>query len=116
MIHVYVKEAHASDVWPIGSKYSIAEPKSNDERIAAAKQLIQKDQYQIPIYVDPITVDSQHVSSSTNPFLTTYSPWPLRWYLFDKHHRIVYQSEPTHGNVAIQEVEEVVMQHLHSTV
>jgi len=70
-IAVYLSEAHAADEWPLGDYVCINQHKTIEERVAAAKSLISKLGFKIPVYVDTIE----------NSFDDTYYAWPDRYYI-----------------------------------
>ena len=80
---IYIKEAHAVDVWPIGLSAGVLnyEHKTIYDRIACAKKLIKSHNIQIPMYVDKIQ----------NSLLKTFTAWPFR-IIICKDYRIKYIS------------------------
>jgi len=68
---VYVMEAHAKDQWPIGNTSCIAQHKTLDERILAARKFQEEFHYQPELYVD--TMD--------NLFNNEYCVWPERGFV-----------------------------------
>ncbi|CAG8623354.1 15844_t:CDS:2, partial [Cetraspora pellucida] len=68
---IQIKEAHASDVWPIGNIVDVKEHRSLSDRLAAAHQMVQKTKLEIPVLAD--TMD--------DTFLKLYSPWPFRFFV-----------------------------------
>ena len=79
---MYVAEAHAEDEWPIssgrytadGCPVNLKQPRSAEERIAAAAAFQQAYAIDLPILIDPPQ------PSSDGAFEATYAPWPLRFY------------------------------------
>ncbi|GBB84242.1 hypothetical protein RclHR1_10870003 [Rhizophagus clarus] len=68
---IQIREAHASDVWPIGNIVEVKEHRSLEERLAAARKMIAGTQLEVPVLAD--TMD--------NTFLKLYSPWPFRFFV-----------------------------------
>ena len=68
---IQIREAHASDVWPIGNIVSVKEHRTLEERLEAANKMIQGTDLKIPVLAD--TMD--------NNFLKLYSPWPFRFFV-----------------------------------
>src|SRR6266542_1529236 len=68
---IQIREAHASDVWPIGNIVEIKEHCTLEERLEAANKMIQGTDLKIPVLAD--TMD--------NNFLELYSPWPFRFFV-----------------------------------
>jgi hypothetical protein len=82
---VYVSEAHPEDEWQMDSnreeKIVIAQPKSFEERKQAAKILVDRLHYDLPLALD----------SMENRAEAAYSAWPERLYVVDAGGRIAYR-------------------------
>lgn len=98
---VYIAEAHASDEWPIssgryttdGRPVTLTQPKTAEERIAAAVRYQAEYAITLPIFVDP-PLPAQPEAAAAEPrpereggadgsdgaFEAVYAPWPLRFY------------------------------------
>jgi len=87
VVVVYIREAHAHDVWPIGDAVSrtVRTPSSDKERCALAQRMCKELSMDLPLYVDPVE----------NVFETQFAPWPLRFFVLDKQARLHYKSQPT---------------------
>jgi len=72
---VYIREAHASDEWPLGDIVSIKQHKTLKERINAAKELTNDFGFNIRTVVD--TMD--------NNFEKQFLAWPEQYYFFRGH-------------------------------
>eukprot|EP01130_Rhizamoeba_saxonica_P016462 TRINITY_DN7614_c0_g1_i1.p2 TRINITY_DN7614_c0_g1~~TRINITY_DN7614_c0_g1_i1.p2 ORF type:complete len:120 (-),score=33.14 TRINITY_DN7614_c0_g1_i1:152-511(-) len=72
-VYVYIKEAHAQDVWPMGKHEVIQNHKTLEDRIKAAKRL--RDHYgaTIPIFVDKMD----------DMFEQSYFVWPERYFIIN---------------------------------
>jgi len=68
---IQIREAHASDVWPIGNIIDVKEHCTLEERLEAAREMVMATQLKIPVLAD--TMD--------NMFLKLYSPWPFRFFV-----------------------------------
>ena len=68
---IQIREAHASDVWPIGNVVSVKEHRTLSERLVAANVMVKETQLEIPVLAD--TMD--------DTFLKLYSPWPFRFFV-----------------------------------
>jgi hypothetical protein len=68
---IQIREAHASDVWPIGNIVDVKEHRTLEERLAAARNMVEATHLEIPVLAD--TMD--------NTFLNLYSPWPFRFFI-----------------------------------
>lgn len=79
---MYIREAHASDEWPLGNQVVIEQHKILQDRLNAAKTLKEMG-FNVNMVVD----------SMENRFNTLFEAWPERYYFFEGHDfRIV--SEP----------------------
>jgi hypothetical protein len=77
---VYVREAHPSDGWSIGS--DIPQPQTYTERVALAERCHQAVKYSIPLLVDEMN----------DPAGNAYSGMPSRLYVIDRHGKVAYQN------------------------
>lgn len=71
---VYLAEAHAADVWPLGAQVVINEHKSLDDRIAAAARIAAADGWNVtdvPVFVDTMS----------DSFDKHFFAWPERFYV-----------------------------------
>ena len=68
---VYIREAHASDVWPLGKVACIRNHQSLQERIDVAKSLRDEMGVTMPILVDTME----------NSFDERWNAWPERFYV-----------------------------------
>jgi len=69
---VYISEAHALDVWPLGETVCVKQHKSIEERIETAKKYVVEDrENKIPTFVDTFE----------NEFDKVYSAWPERFFI-----------------------------------
>ncbi|CAG8729179.1 11308_t:CDS:10, partial [Dentiscutata erythropus] len=69
--HILIREAHASDVWPIGNIVDVKEHRTLSYRLTAAREMVKNTHLEIPVLAD--TMD--------NNFLKLYSPWPFRFFV-----------------------------------
>jgi len=84
---VYIREAHANDVWPIGDDVSptVTAARSSAERCRTARRMCKALNIDLPVLVDPID----------NPFEEYFAPWPFRFYIVDQNTKLQYKSQPT---------------------
>ena len=68
---IQIREAHASDVWPIGNIVDVKEHRTLSDRLTAAREMVKNTKLEIPVLAD--TMD--------NTFLKLYSPWPFRFFV-----------------------------------
>jgi len=68
---VYIAEAHAKDVWPLGTLESLPSHEIIDDRINAAQILLTKYKSKIPMLVDTMS----------DEFDCEFAIWPERYYV-----------------------------------
>ncbi|CAI2180581.1 433_t:CDS:2 [Funneliformis geosporum] len=68
---IQIREAHASDVWPIGEIVSVKEHRTLSNRMTAASVMVRETKLEIPVMMD--TMD--------DTFLKLYAPWPFRYFV-----------------------------------
>jgi len=68
---VYISEAHAKDVWPLGKHVELSSHKTFEERVAASDILISKYGMNIPVMYDTMA----------DEFDKNYAVWPERYYI-----------------------------------
>ena len=67
---VYIREAHASDEWPLGTMCSRPQHKSIEDRLAAAREFQEKFKFEVPLVVD----------SMSDQFESVFAVWPERYF------------------------------------
>ena len=77
---IYIREAHATDGWDIGSENRFADPTTLDDRRKVAALCEVAMQYGIRTYVDEMD----------DAVMTAYAAWPERLYLIGAGGRVVY--------------------------
>lgn len=93
---VYIREAHASNVWPIDGP-QVNEPESTGDRVQIASAFKQRSGFSWPVAVDCIE----------DSFLEAFSPWPFRFYVF-RDDVLAFKSSPVDGTHETDEVEELL--------
>lgn len=68
---VYIREAHAVDVWPIDGP-EVREPRTTEERVQTAGCFQKACGISWPVVVDGVE----------DAFLRAFSPWPFRFFVF----------------------------------
>ncbi|CEM25575.1 unnamed protein product [Vitrella brassicaformis CCMP3155] len=85
---IYIKEAHAADVWPIGDHLTIErpnEPKNNEDRIKNARDFLDVfGNFTWPVYIDTVA----------NEFEKEFAPWPFRFYIIDSSMKVLWKAQP----------------------
>ena len=79
-IVVYIREAHPTDGWDIGSENRLTDPTTIAERRQVAGQCEQALQYGIKTYVDEMD----------DAVMKAYAAWPERLYLVDTQGIVTY--------------------------
>ena len=99
---VYVREAHASDEWEMDSNTKagvrIPQPRSIEERRAAAACFVEGSKVTLPVVVDGLD------DGAAIP----YGAWPERLYVLDEEGRILYRGGPGPFEFKPEEVAEVL--------
>jgi len=73
-VMVYIEEAHATDVWPLGTKVCVNQHKTIEERIEVAKKyLVEERKCKIPVFVDTME----------NDFDNQFHAWPERFFILE---------------------------------
>ena len=72
---IYINEAHAVDVWPIGLSAGTLNysHKTIEDRAKCANKFIDSFDFKIPTYLDSID----------NTFDIEFSVWPFRYYIIE---------------------------------
>ena len=100
LLTIYIEEAHALDEWPIGSRIAYAQPKSDADRLSIARDFIDATGYRLPMLVDPV--------STGNPFSRLYAPWPIRFYIVDRHNTFSYIAAPVDCSFSLNEISQAL--------
>ena len=89
---VYISEAHADDVWPIGLSAGVINIKHQtiEDRIQCAKKFQQRYQFKIPIVTDTME----------NNFRDKFAAWPFRAFII-KNNQFKYISRITNSEYDI---------------
>ena len=99
---VYVREAHPSDEWEMDSNTKagvrIPQPRSLDERRAAAAKFVEHLRATLPVVVDGID------DAASIP----YGAWPERLWVIGADGRVVYRGGPGPFEFRPEEVVEVL--------
>jgi len=82
---VYIAEAHAKDVWPLGTLESLPSHETLQDRIKAAQILLTKYGSKIPMLVDTMSDD----------FDAKFAIWPERYYVIQGG-KVKHVFMPTH--------------------
>jgi len=73
-LFIYIDEAHACDEWPLGTHSLTKKHVTIEDRIAAAKEFLEKTKFPFPTVVDTIQ----------NDFNEKFAVWPERYYIFQR--------------------------------
>lgn len=92
---VYIREAHAADVWPVGlDGPQVPEPRSTGERAQTALEFQRSCGLSWPIAVDGVE----------DAFLRAFAPWPFRFYVL-RGDRLELKTAPVDGTHGTDEIE-----------
>lgn len=94
---VYIREAHAADVWPIDGP-KVQEPRSTTARVETASAFQRACGLRWPLAVDGIG----------DEFLRAFAPWPFRLYVLRQGAEgaeLVLKTSPHEGTHSLGEVE-----------
>jgi len=72
---IYIAEAHASDVWPLGKHVCIPDHKTLKDRQVAAT--LMRDMFKCPL---PMLIDSM-----SNQFDNAFAVWPERYFIIQDY-------------------------------
>ena len=72
MVVLYIREAHASDEWPLGVHSYLAQPTRLAERLNAASRFVAATGLAVPVLVD----------SLSDGFMKRYRAHPMRFFVF----------------------------------
>lgn len=90
---VYIREAHAMNVWPIDGP-EVLEPQSTEERVRIAREFQRSCGLSWPIAVDGVE----------DAFLRAFAPWPFRLYVV-RGARLALKTSPVQGTHSTDDVE-----------
>lgn len=93
---VYIREAHAADVWPVDGP-QLREPQTTDERIRTAGEFRRACGLEWPVAVDAVE----------DHFLRAFAPWPFRLYVL-RGDVLELKTMPQEGTHKTDEVEEAL--------
>ncbi len=86
-ISIYIREAHPTDEWQMDSNEKegvcYKQPTTLKERLAIARALVGREQWQLPLLVDDI---DNHVD-------WLFGGWPERMYVIETDGRIAYKGK-----------------------
>jgi len=82
---VYIAEAHATDVWPLGNRVCLPSHQTIEDRANAAKMLVSKYDCKLPILLDTMN----------DTFDKEFAIWPERYYVV-RNGFIEHVFMPTH--------------------
>jgi len=93
---IYIREAHAVDVWPIDGP-QVREPQTTAQRVDTALEFLRHCSLSWPVAVDGIE----------DAFLQHFAPWPFRFYVF-RGNNLELKSEPVDGTHSFDQIEEAL--------
>ena len=90
---VYINEAHAKDVWPIGALDAPLSHKKIEDRTKCASELKEEYKLTVPVYCD----------NMENDFEDKLAGWPIRCYVIDSEKKFAYINTPTNAEFDIED-------------
>jgi len=85
---VYIAEAHANDIWPLGKHVDLPTHSTFEDRVKASDILISKYGLKIPVMYDTME----------NMFDEKFAVWPERYYLVvDQKMKKIYKPKTNFG-------------------
>jgi len=96
IIIIYTKEAHATDIWPIGMSAGalIETHKTIKYRIDVAKMLINDFTISVPVYCDLLD----------DSLLKELSTWPIQFFMVDTNKKIIGIGKPVNEMIEPEQI------------
>ena len=108
-VMVYIREAHASDEWAMGSNtragIDYAQPQTDQERALVARQFVEHFQPGFPVVVD----------SADDRVNKIYGGWPDRLYVIDGDGLIAFQGKVGPFGFKPQKAQETILELLEAS-
>ena len=99
---VYIREAHASDVWQdpdnVSDNVVFASPRDYNQRAAMGQMCVAKLGIQMPAVIDGFDNSTERA----------YTAWPDRMYLIDRDGKVVFKSPPGPFGFKTKALEEAI--------
>jgi len=97
---IYLMEAHAQDVWPLGQHVSVKAHKTLQDRIETAQKFLASTEFKIPMVVDGMD----------NEYLFTYLAHPERFYAFSDG-KLEFKAQPENAYYPIAQIRKWLVNH-----
>lgn len=94
MMTIYIEEAHAIDVWPVGEGLNIKKPLTQEDRRSVADRFVRETGHPIPVYCDVVGEDR---------FEKEYAAWPTRFYIIYQE-KMSYIATPKNSTFELDEL------------
>jgi len=91
-VYIYIEEAHAEDEWPLSTEFTIKQHKTIEERLTAARRLVEEFGSKITVLVDTMA----------NEFNQKFFVWPERWFLLDPEGKLLRVGSPNSNLLFVQ--------------
>jgi len=106
-LSIYLMEAHAQDVWPLGQHVCVNKHISLETRIESAQKFVTKYLWKLPMIVDCF---------ESNNFMITYLSHPERFYAFFEN-KLQFKAQPVDAYFPVNQVADWLESHFktHST-
>jgi len=100
---IYLREAHAQDIWPLGQHVTVQSHKKIDDRISVAREFISANSWRLPTVVDTIE----------DCFMRTYWAHPERFFaIFDG--KLSFKAQPRNAFYPVSDLAEWLELHYKS--
>lgn len=96
MVVLYIAEAHAEDIWPIGGLYPTMSHKSVKDRINASKrmrEILCWEERDGDLFID----------NMEDEFLEKYGAWPIGLFVFSLG-RLEWRAKPRNSTIEIEDI------------
>jgi len=90
---VYLKEAHPSDIWPLGQHVCVESHKTIKDRIVAATKFVTVSSWRLPVVVDTLQ----------DMFMNTYCAHPERFYVI-VNGKLAFKAKPQNAYYPISDL------------
>ena len=93
LIILYIAEAHAEDVWPVGGLYPTFSHKNINDRLESSKKIKEILNWSGTIYLD----------NMEDEFLKGYGGWPIGIFAFNIG-RLIWRAKPRNSTIEIDDI------------
>lgn len=95
IVVVYLREAHASDEWPLGNHVCVQQAKCTEDRARAARDFVAATGLELQVFLD----------GEGDPFMTLLSAHPQRYFVIDSAGVLHLKATPFEGEYDLSDVD-----------